>query len=163
MRFIYTLRVFFISFEALVLAGACWIWLAFATEFQRFAASLVLDPEVLKYLGLASLGIAVWIINECRSLLQEDAESARLLTKWEDYWRLKVHFWVAIIYAVIFALLAILSVIAKSWLLSGGGLFCLMFSLLGILVVAFSVYAARIQVKEILVHATAPTIHSSGK
>lgn len=156
MRTLYRLRVVLVSFEALILAGT---WLAFSyfgSEFESLATSLSLNDEVLKFLMLMPIALAVWIINEARVLLQEDKETVRILTDWPDYWRLKVHTWTSLGYAVVFAFMSLIPWTAKSGIGTGTGLLLFAASILGQLSLAISVYAARIRVKEIIAHAKAP-------
>ncbi len=145
-----------VSIEALVLAATWLAFLYFGTEFEFLATSLSLNDEVLKYLMLMPTALAVWIINETRVLLQEDKETIRILTNWEDYWKLKVHTWVSFGYAVVFAFMSLIPWAVKSGISTGTGLLLFVASLLGQLFLAISVYAARIRLKEIIAHAKAP-------
>lgn len=156
MRALYLLRVFLVSVEALVLAGTSLAFLYFGNEFESLATSLSLNEEVLKYLMLMPTALAVWIINETRVLLQEDKETVRILTDWMDYWKLKVHTWVSLGYAVVFAFMSLIPWAAKSGIGTGTGLLLFVASILGQLSLAISVYAARIRVKELIAHAKAP-------
>ena len=91
MRFFYILRVLLVSIEATILTGS-WLCLTyFINSIQFFANSVELNEEVLKYLMLLPVAIAVWVINEAKLILQEDVETARILIHWPDYWRLKTH------------------------------------------------------------------------
>lgn len=156
MRALYFFQVIVVSVEALVLTGT-WLTLEyFGTEIESFATSLSLNDEILKYLMLMPIGLAAWIINEIRVLLQEDKESIRILTEWDDYWKLKAHTWVSFGYAVVFAFMSIIPWIVKSGISSGFGLLLFVASIIGQLFLAISVYAARIRLKEIIAHAKAP-------
>lgn len=152
MRTLYVLRVGFVSIEALVLASAWLVFLYFKSESQAFAASLALSGEVLKYLMLLPAALAVWVINETRILLQEDKETVRILTGWTDYWKLKVHTWVSLGYAVVFAFMSMIPWVAKSGISTGIGMLLFITSIVGQLCLAISVYAARIRIKEIIAH-----------
>lgn len=156
MRILYLLRVALVSVETLVLAGAWLAFLYFGSEFESLATSLSLNDEVLKYLMLMPAALAVWIINEARVLLQEDKETVRILTDWEDYWKLKAHIWASLGYAVVFAFMSLIPWAAKSGIGTGTGLLLFGASIAGQLSLAISVYAARIRVKEIIAHAKAP-------
>lgn len=156
MRTLYLLRVILVSVEALILAGT---WVAFSyfwREIESLASSLSLNDEVLKFLMLMPIALAVWIINEARVLLQEDKETVRILTDWPDYWRLKAHTWASLGYAVVFAFISIIPWAAKSGISTGTGLLLFAASILGQLSLAISVYAARIRVQEIIAHAKTP-------
>lgn len=156
MRALYLLQVVLVSVEALILACA---WLAFSyfgTEFESLATSLSLNDEVLKFLMLMPTALAAWIINETRVLLQDDKETVRILTDWADYWRLKIHTWVSLGYAVVFAFISLIPWASRSGIGTGTGLLLFTASILGQLSLAISVYAARIRVKEIIAHAKTP-------
>lgn len=152
MKLIYALRVVFISFETLLLAIAWLIWVQFPIELNTFAASLDVNQEVIKYLMLLPAAIAAWVINECRLLLQDDKETVRILTLWDDYWRLKVHVWVSLFYALAFTFLSIIPWAVKSGITTGGGILFFIASIVGQFVLAVSIYAARLSVKEFIVH-----------
>ena len=156
MRTLYLLRIVLVSVETLVLAGT---WLAFSyflSGFDSLATSLSLNDDVLKYLMLMPAALAVWTINETRVLLQEDKETVRILTNWEDYWKLKAHTWASLVYAVVFAFMSLIPWAAKSGIGTGSGLLLFVASIVGQLSLAIGVYAARIRVKEIIAHAKAP-------
>lgn len=156
MRTLYLLRVVLVSVEALVLAGTWLAFFYFLSELESLATSLSLNDEVLKYLMLMPAALAVWIINETRVLLQEDKETVRILTDWEDYWKLKAHTWTSLGYAVVFAFMSLIPWAAKSGIGTGTGLLLFVASIVGQLSLAIGVYAARIRVKEIVAHAKAP-------
>lgn len=156
MRVLYLLRVVLISVEALVLAATLLAFSYFGREFESIAASLVLNDEVLKYLMLMPAALAVWIINETRVLLQEDKETVRILTGWDDYWKLKTHAWFSLGYAVVFAFMSLIPWAAKSGIGTGTGLLLFTASIVGQFSLAIGVYAARIRVKEIIAHTKAP-------
>lgn len=105
---------------------------------------------------LMPTALAVWIINEVRVLLQDDKETIRILTDWEDYWKLKAHTWVSLGFAVVFVLISLIPWAAKSGIGTGTGLLLFATSIVGQLFLAISVYAARIRVKEIIAHVKAP-------
>lgn len=153
MRYLYGLRVILISVEALVLALGWLVWTYFASQLHELASSLTLNGEVLKYLMLLPTALAVWVFNEVRGLLQEDKDMIQLLVKWPDYWRLKTHAWVSLIYAVVFACMSLFPWVAKSGISNGSGMLLFVTSIIGQLSLAISVYVARITLKEIVAHA----------
>jgi hypothetical protein len=153
MRLIYAFRVVTVSAEALLLCAAFLVWKMFHEWLEIFAASLQVNEEIIKYLMLLPVVVAGWTINESRLLLQDDRETIRLLTLWDDYWRLKTHVWVALFYAVFFAALSMTPWTIKSGISTAGGLLLFVVSILGQLMVAATVYGARLRVKELLVRA----------
>ena len=155
MKSLYAIRVAIISLEALLLCTAFAGWVVFESQISSAAKSLVLNDELLKYLLILPLGLGAWIVNEARVLLQEDKETTRLLTSWPDYWRLKMHIWVALSYALLFALLSIAPWTVKAGITSAAGLLVFITSIIGQFAVAASIYVARLRVREILAHASA--------
>jgi len=156
MRTLYLLWVVLVSVEALVLAGTWLAFFYFVDELDSFATSLSLNDEVLKHMMLMPAALAVWIINETRVLLQEDKETIRILTGWVGYWKLKVHTWVSLGYAVVFAFMSLIPWATKLGIGTGTGFLLFVASIAGQLFLAISIYAARIRVKEIIAHAKAP-------
>lgn len=156
MKLIYSLRVALFSFEFLILVSTWLAWVYFRVELGALSASLELNQEIIKYMMFAPAGIAVWVFNEARLLLQEDKETIRILTAWDDYWRLKTHIWVTLAYAVLFALSSLLPWIFKGGIGTGAGLLLFLCSIAGQLALAASIYAARIRMKEIIVQMKAP-------
>jgi len=154
-RALYAIRVFVISVEALVLLVAVLVWIYAQPLLDDVARGLGLNDELLKYLLLLPLGLAAWIVNEVRLLLHEDRETTRILTAWPDYWRLKSHVWVALLYALVFAALSIAPWVVKAGITRPSGLLLFVTSIAGQLVVAASVYAARLRVKEFVANASA--------
>ena len=151
----YSIRVTVVSLEALVLLSAGILWFLLRPELDSRANGLSLSEEFVKYIMVAPIGIGVWVVNESRLLLQEDKQSIRVLTEWPDYPMLKAHVWVGLVYCLIFAGTAIVPWAAKSGLSSGTGLLLFSTAITGQFIVAASVYAARIKVRELLAHASA--------
>lgn len=154
--FLYWIRVVVISFEALVLLLAAMVWVVFRSELEAAASVLTLNEEFLKYMFVVPIGVGLWVTNESRLLLQEDKETIKILTAWPEYRLLKTHIWVGLLYALLFAALSILPWAAKSGVSSGTGLLLFLVAIAGQFIVAASVYSARIRLKEIIVHASAP-------
>ena len=154
--FLYWLRVLFISFEALILLFALMVWLVFRPQLEAAASVLTLNDEFLKYMFVAPVAVGLWVANESRLLLQEDKDTIKILTGWPEYRLLKTHIWIGLLYAMLFAAVSLVPWAAKSGVSSGTGLLLFVVAIVGQFIVAASVYAARIKVKEIIVHAGAP-------
>jgi len=153
---LYWLRVLFISLEAAILLLAVMVWLVFRPELEAAASVLSLNDEFLKYMFVAPVAVGLWVANESRLLLQEDKDTIKILTGWSDYDLLKTHIWVGLLYAMLFVAISVVPWAAKSGVSNGTGLLLFVVAIIGQLIVAASVYAARIKVKEIIVHASAP-------
>ena len=148
MRALYWVRVLLLSFEAVTLLAGVVGWVHFPRLLASLAHNIVLNEDVLKYLMLFPVGLAAWVANDVRLLLHEDKDTTRLLTAWPDYWKLKVHVWVALLYALIFAVLSLVPWLVKAGITTGGGLLIFLISIIGQAFVAASVYIARVQIKE---------------
>ena len=155
MRALYWFKVALVSLEALVIAAALVTWTYFQSELSVVAGGIAATSDVLKFLLLLPLGLVAWVGTEVRHLLQEDKETTRFLTAWPDYWRLKIHAFVALIYSLMFAALSIVPWLLPSGIAAPGGFLLFVTSLLGQLVVVAAVYAARLKVKEYVALASA--------
>lgn len=138
-----------ISLEFVVLlVGAAGI-LVWQEQLARLTAMLSSDPEFLKYLALLPVGIAVWIFSEARTLLLPDGKARVVLHQWPDYWRLKAHFAVSLMYTAIFTVTGLAAWAFGLTAANPKGFVLLATSVLGQLIVAVSVYLAKISVSEI--------------
>lgn len=153
MTLLYFLRAMLLSVEALVIAIALLLWSQFHGSIQNLAAALTFNEEILKYLMVVPLGLAIWVINELRLLLQEDKETVRILIAWPEYWKLKLHVWVSLLYAAVFTCVSIAPWFVKGGITTGFGLLLFATSIAGQFSLAISVYAARFRIKEILANA----------
>ncbi|WP_150596674.1 hypothetical protein [Pseudomonas fluorescens] len=141
------------SFEFVALCLGTLGWCLWLPTFDILASAIQMNDEVNKYLMLLPAVLAVWVFNEVRCLLQEDKDILRLLLKWEGYWTLKCHAWVSLFYSVIFVFVSLVPWISKAGIGTGEGLLLFFVAIVGQLLVAFSVYLARIKIKEIIVGA----------
>ena len=155
MRALYWFRVALVSPEALVIAAALVAWTYLRMELASVANGIAANSDVLKYLLLVPLALVAWVGTEVRHLLHEDKETTRLLTSWPDYWRLKTHTFVALIYSLVFAALSVVPWLLQSGVAGPEGFLLFVTSLLGQLVVAATVYTARLRVKEYVALASA--------
>jgi hypothetical protein len=153
MRAIYFVRVLLISPEALLIGVGALAWYHFSSSLSYLATTISLNEELLKYLMVVPVGLAVWIANELRQLLQEDKDTTRFLVGWPDYWKLKLHLWVSLIYAAVFACLSLAPWVVRAGISTGAGILLFLISIVGQLVLSTSVYAARLRVKELLANA----------
>lgn len=152
-RVLYYFRTFFISFEALIILGLIYVVSIEQGQLKFIVSSISINDEMMKYLMLLPLGVATWIINELRQLVFEDEETAKLLIKWPDYWMLKCHIWVSVLYSFIFTILSVFPWLQKSGVTTGTGMALFIFGMTGQLIVAVSIYFARFSIREITIHA----------
>lgn len=153
MHVLYFFRVLLISFETSLIGVAALAWYHFSTDLSHLAATISLADEVIKYLMFVPIGLAVWVANELRQLLHEDKTTTRFLVGWPDYWKLKLHLWVGLIYAAIFTCLSIAPWVVRGGISTGLGLLLFVTSIVGQIILAASVYSARLRVKELLANA----------
>lgn len=150
MKFLYVLRVALVSVEALIFVCALFFYSHFSEGLQRAAESIELNGDVVKYLMFLPVALAVWVFNESRLLLQEDKQTIRILAAWSDYWKLKAHTWTGLLYASVFAVMSLIPWATREGISTGEGLLLFLASFVGQLAVAFSVYAARMKVRELI-------------
>lgn len=149
MKIIYVARVIFVSFEMTILL-ACWLLISnFESDTNNLAAALNINEELVKYLILLPIGLIGWIVKEAKDLVFADAENAKQLINWPDYWKLKVHIYVGLIFAVVFFIISAIPWLSKNGISNGKGLVLFIAGLMGTVWVAASIYFAQISVKEI--------------
>lgn len=153
MRALYFFRVLLISPEATLIGIAVLVWYFFSTDLDHLATTISLNNDILKDLMLVPVGLAVWVANELRQLILEDKSTTRLLVGWSDYWKLKLHLCVSLVYAAIFVFISIAPWVVRTGISTGIGLLLFLTSITGQLILAASVYTARLRIKEILANA----------
>ena len=153
MRALYFFRVLLISVEVFLIGVSGLVWYHFSADLNHLATTIKLNDDILKYLMLVPVGLAVWVANELRQLLQEDKGTTRFLMGWPDYWKLKLHLWVSLIYAVVFVCMSIAPWVVQAGISTGIGLLLFLTSIVGQITLSASVYAARLRVKELLSNA----------
>jgi len=153
MRALYFFRVLIISVEAFLIGVSELVWYLFSADLNHLATTIKLNDDILKYLMLVPVGLAVWVATELRQLLQEDKGTTRFLMGWPDYWKLKLHLWVSLIYAVVFVCISIAPWVVQAGISTGIGLLLFLTSIVGQITLSASVYAASLRVKELLSNA----------
>jgi len=148
----YWLRVFVISFEFLIVVISILLSSVYGEIVSTFIRELQINDEVLKWLMFVPAGLICWSFSEAKLLLFPDGELSKILHKWPDYRKLKIHFWVALIYAVLFLVIGFLPLFIKEGLNTATGFIMFFCGIAGELMVALSIYSAQISVKEILMH-----------
>ncbi len=141
----------FVSFEFVIIALALAIVLVWPNIITPVSSLLGDDAEVLKHMALLPSALAIWIFTESRKLLFPDEYNKRILQQWDDYWKWRIHFNVAIFYAVLFAGAGLISWALGVKANTATGFVVLLSSIFGALIVALSIYLARITLSEILV------------
>lgn len=156
MKILYFFRVLLIGFESATLCLSWFAWTYFLAEIDALASAVSLNQDLLKYLMLVPIGLAAWVVKELLQLPFENEAATKLLVGWPEYWKLKLHIWCSVGFAVLFACTSIVPWLVTSGVSTGLGLLLFATSILGQLSLATSVYSARFRIKELLVHAPKP-------
>lgn len=147
-KFLYFGRVFLVSFEFLWLLVGVVIYFNLDKIVSNYVFSLKFSDEFAEWLILAPVSLFLWIFREVRSLLIGDKESIRVLTDWEEYWQLKIHTSVNLIYSLVFLVLCVIPVLIDMWISDTRYLLLFIVGLFGLLISARDIYFASIRVKE---------------
>jgi hypothetical protein len=150
MKILYWLRTFLVSPETLWVLLGYLVSRVFRRQLQYIAEQFSIDAEFQKYLMLLPVGLFVWTINEARNLLVEDREAARILVAWPEYWKIKAHVCVALLYGLIFACASLVPWVTSLTLDTFEGMRVFLWAVVGELIVVVCVYWARIRVRESL-------------
>jgi len=148
----YWLRVFLISFEFLIVVISVFLVNVYGETINALIKEIQINDEILKWLMFVPAGLFVWSFSKAKLLLFPDGHFSKILHKWPDYRKLKIHFWVAIIYSVLFLIASLLPLFIKDGLNTGTGFIVFFCGLVGESIVAFCIYLAQIAVDEILIH-----------
>src|SRR4051812_40949665 len=148
MKSMYFVRTLLVSVESLVIFLGLATWILRPNWLNDAASAVRPNDELLKFLVLLPIGLLVWIANEIRSLLHDDKETTKLLIRWPQYWKLKIHVWISLLYAVIFMVLSTAPWVSGAGVTVAWGLLLFTGGTVGQLVVASGVYLARLRVKE---------------
>ena len=140
-----------VSFEFVLLATGVLALVICPGKVQVVSSNLVDTPGILKHFALLPSAFAGWVFMESKKLLFPELGKKALLQKWPDYWRLKVHFNVGLVYGFIFAAIGLTVWILGYKISEPVGFVLSLTSVVGGLIVVASVYFARIRVSEILI------------
>lgn len=146
------LLVIVVSFEFVVLLlGAAFFFFWPDERVILLSSKLTDNSEILKHVALLPLGIALWVFAEARKLLFPEEDSMKILQSWPDYWKWKIHFKVGLFYSLFFAVLGFITWVLGYKVVEAKGFVLLATSVIGGLVVAVSIYQARIEQSEIFI------------
>lgn len=149
MKELYFLRVLVVSFETLTLITAIMLIINFDEAATSFAQSLNINLDIIKYLALLPVGVFVWIVKETKELMFAEKENTKQFVNWPEYWRYKIHVYVSLIFGAIFSVISIIPWILKAGISDGKGLILFSCGIIGILIVATTVFFAQLSIKEI--------------
>lgn len=147
---LYYMRVFFISFEFLSILMAFAFYCFFGAELDAFWRNVSPNEKALEWLFLYPVAVAVWVVKEGANVLFPSERANAILHGWPDYWRLRAHFNVGVIYCVGLAVPCVFM-----WLVNGlsssKGMLTFLACALASSVSALSFFQANLRLKEILI------------
>jgi hypothetical protein len=149
-KILFTLKVFFVSFEFLVISLCLLSLLNYPQEIKNIASQIESNNEILKFLAIIPIGIFVWIIKEARELLFPGEKINNILHEWPEYWKLRIHFNVALFYSFIFLALGLSVWIFGLDINNEIGFVLLIVSIIGSFIDAISVYFGKVKQEEIM-------------
>jgi hypothetical protein len=150
MNLLYFLRVVIISFEFTILIGMAGVLTFMGNTVGNVSVTLDVNSELMNWAVLLPISLFVWCANECRAIVIEDKESGRVLVNWPDYWKLKQHIIVALLYALVFCGISTYPWLGKVGIGSSSSLVHFLAGTLGIICVAAHLYFAKLAISEIL-------------
>lgn len=148
MKIAYFIRTFFISVEFLIIAVSVYLYFNYEIDIVKFSKSLKINEEIGKYFIMLPLGLAVWIFLETKKIVFDNSAFSKLLVSWPEYWKLKMHLQVTLIYAALFSFISIIPWLTKEGVESGFGLLLFSCGLTGQLVVSASLFFAGFAIQE---------------
>ncbi|MDT8318304.1 MAG: hypothetical protein RQ824_10010, partial [bacterium] len=107
--------------------------------------------EIMQYIALLPSSCAAWVFYESKKLLFPEEDKMKILQDWPDYWKWRIHFNVALMYSLFFAIVGLLAWVLDFKVMDSTGFIMLVSSVIGGLVVIISVYMARVTQGEILI------------
>lgn len=150
MRLLYFLRIIIISVEFIVILALAACIKLFVQQASIFSSSLTINTELTKWAILLPISLFIWCAKEGHDLIFANQEHSKILINWPDYWRLKQHVIVSLIFSIFFCVLSAYPWMSESGISTGEGLTIFFFSCLGSLVVAGHLYFAKMAIKEII-------------
>lgn len=140
---------FILSLEFVVVICALLIATFGNVSDQWVENNIALKGDALKYLAFLPLGLGGYVFSESRKLLFPNSNANRVLHEWDGYPELKITVYVAITYGFIFIILGLASWLFIPEIKTFIELLVILTSIVGSVVLAASVYVARINLDEI--------------
>lgn len=81
----------------------------FSIEIANLINDVDLSDEWVKAIAAVPIAAAAWMLMSGKKLLFPEKDKENILQAWPDYWKLKLGFWVAFAYLILFALLAMVA------------------------------------------------------
>lgn len=109
-----------------------------------------IGEEIKILLITITIGVSVWIFAEVQKILWPEVENRAVLKEWPDYARLRCCCFVACAYAFGSSALSIASGVLYDSLPKGVALYCLMSSIIIVLIDAASCWLASLEIRQII-------------
>lgn len=150
MKTLYAFWVLVISFEFVLLL---FLFAFFFNGFEiQFFENLKITrvDDVLKWILVLPFGVLAWNLNEARITLSFNGSQVKTILNWKNYWKFKIHIFVSVFYTCMFALISIIP-----WFYFGAeqdprSIYFFTAGFFGQMIVASSLYFAKLKVFEIL-------------
>lgn len=150
MKFLYFTRTVFISFEFFFIVLALSTYELIVEQRWLESVSISSENEVAKWLILLPFGVLLWNLKEARIVMGLNEKQAQVIAKWKFYWKLKQHVIVSVMYAVLFVIFSISPWIFFNGVKSEFGIYTFFIGLFGQIIVASSIYFAKMNICETL-------------
>jgi len=123
----------------------------FGDEIARWISGSRPPDEIIKHLALLPAAAAGWMFFSGRTLLFPEKDTKQSLQTWPEYWKMRMGFDVALVYAIVFAVLGLIAW-GMDWK-AGKSIpyICLATSLIGAGTCFMAVYRAQQVVNEIII------------
>ncbi len=147
----YYFKVFFISFEFLILIISFALYIYFKADISSYFININVNGDALKWIIAYPVSIAGWIFKNGSSVIFPDEKSNRALHEWQEYWKLKAHFNIGLLYCILFSAACLATwFLNKLVTLEGAWIFCS--CSIGLSILVYSFYSAKIELKSALIH-----------
>lgn len=145
------LRLFLIGPEFAILLGGALLEYQFGDGIARWISGSSPPDEIVKHLALLPAAAAGWMFFSGRTLLFPEKDTKQSLQSWPEYWKLRIGFDVALVYAIVFAVLGLIAW-GMDWKAGKSiAYICLGTSIIGAGTCFVTVYRAQQVVNEIII------------
>ncbi|MDN7953774.1 hypothetical protein QZM74_29100 [Burkholderia multivorans] len=141
-------RAFFVSPELLLVVIGVAIHRYFSKPVDRIIASVTVSDDFFKWVIAIPSALLCWSLVSGRKLLFPEKDGGGVLQGWSDYWILKICFYVALVWNLIFVLISIYAWTGNWRHPSSDHFISLAISIIGSAMCSFSIYNAQIRVDE---------------
>src|SRR5471032_1538043 len=148
-KFLYLIFVILYSCEFVSIFAFGFIFIFYKQYLNFVVLKVNFNADLIKYLILLPISIFIWILKEVKDVVVLEKDNIKFLVNWPNYWKFKIHLLVSIIYGFIFIVFSTIPWVRKENISDALGLALFFEGLLGMIIVASSIYFAQISLKEI--------------